>query len=109
MCDAKAHSSSSGFVSGPATSGVFQKESGAQNAGLTAENEDDDDDDDDSAWGEDEWPVGHPLPLPEWGCERPEVRFDSLAQYHKFITSATEHLKASLTSQPYDSIFNFIW
>ncbi|KAK4292080.1 hypothetical protein Pmani_035128 [Petrolisthes manimaculis] len=69
----------------------------------------DENDDSDSDWGEEEWPVGRPLPLPEWGCERPEVRFVSLAHYHKFISSATEHLKADLASQPYDAVSNFIW
>lgn len=108
MCDVKARSSSSGFWSGLATSDVSQKERAALNAGLVTE-DGDDVDDDDSDWGEDEWPVGHPLPLPEWGCERPEVRFVSLAHYHNFIRSATEHLKANLTSQPYDALSNFIW
>lgn len=83
-------------------SNTSQKEITVQNACLAKE-------DDGRNMGKDNWPLGRPLPLPQWSGERPELRFASLADYDKFIWSATEHLQDTLTSQPYDSISNFIW
>lgn len=96
-------SSSSGYFSGVGTSEVSIKERAALNASLC-----DDDSDDDSCWGEDEWPLARPLPLPEWGCERPEVNFSCLQEYQRFLARVTYHLHRALSSLPYDTISNFI-
>lgn len=70
--------------------------------------EDDDESDDDSAWGEDEWPLERPLPLPEWGCGRPSLVFPSVQDYRRFLSRVTTRLRRALALQPYDSISNFV-
>lgn len=69
---------------------------------------DSDSEDDDSDWGEDEWPLERPLPLPEWGCERPDLKFSSLKHYHGFIAKATRALHLALDTHSYDSLSNFL-
>ena len=70
--------------------------------------DDDDDSDDDSAWGEDEWPLERPLPLPEWGCGRPSLVFKSVLDYRRFLSRVTTRLRLALAIQPYDSVSNFV-
>lgn len=64
--------------------------------------------DDDSDWGEDEWPVERALPLPKWGCERPELNLLTLDQYEDFLIHVTQHLQYILSSHCYDTVSNFI-
>lgn len=99
-------SSSSGYHSGLGTSEVSFKERDALNASLAADESSDEDDDSD--WGEDEWPVERPLPLPEWGCERPELTFASLQHYQRFQVRVTHHLHQALAAHCYDTFSNFI-
>lgn len=76
---------------------------------LDCDNESDDDDsDDDSAWGEDEWPLERPLPLPEWGCGRPSLAFPSVQDYRRFLSRVSTRLRRALALQPYDSVSNFV-
>ncbi|KAG7170108.1 hypothetical protein Hamer_G012343 [Homarus americanus] len=96
--------SSSGYHSGVGTSEVSVKERAALNASLTTDYASDDDSD----WGEDEWPVERPLPLPEWGCGRPEVNFSTLHHYQRFLARLTHHLHHALADLPYDTLSNFI-
>lgn len=97
-------SASSGYHSGVSTSEISLGERAALNASLAA----DEDSDDDSVWNEDEWPVDRPLPLPEWGCGRPEVTFNCQQQYKIFLVRVGYHLRRALASLPYDTISNFI-
>ncbi|KAK8385269.1 hypothetical protein O3P69_012237 [Scylla paramamosain] len=69
---------------------------------------DDDESDDDSAWGEDEWPLERPLPLPEWGCGRPSLVFSTMQDYRRFLTRVSTRLHRALALQPYDSVSNFV-
>ena len=69
---------------------------------------DNDEDDVDSDWGEEDWPLDRPLPLPEWGCERPELKFHSIDDYHKFLSLASKLLQENIQSFTYDTISNFI-
>lgn len=64
--------------------------------------------DDDSEWDEEEWPSGHALPLPLWGCERPELCFYSLEDYQKFLECIKEHLGDCISKLPYDTISTFV-
>lgn len=72
------------------------------------EDDDSDDSDDDSAWGEDEWPLERPLPLPEWGCGRPSLVFPTMQDYRRFISRVSTRLRRALALQPYDSVSNFV-
>lgn len=100
-------SSSSGYHSGFGTSEVSHGEHAAFDASLTSL-EASDDEDDESDWGEDEWPVDRALPLPEWGCERPELNFGSLVLYQRFLCHVKGHLEYALATQCYDTFSNFI-
>lgn len=100
-------SSSSGYQSGIGTSEISHGDQVAFDVSLTSE-ETSDEDDDDSDWGEDEWPMDRALPLPEWGCERPELNFGSLPQYQRFLGHVQEHLHQALMTQCYDTMSNFI-
>lgn len=77
-------------------------------AGPHLDVSDSEDDDDDSDWGEDEWPLERPLPLPEWGCERPDLKFSSLQHYYGFVARATRVLHVALDNHCYDSFSNFL-
>ena len=72
------------------------------------ENDDESDSDDDSAWGEDEWPLERPLPLPEWGCGRPSLVFSTIQDYRRFLSRVSTRLRRALALQPYDSVSNFV-
>lgn len=76
-------------------------------SGATSDWWESDDSDDDSDWGEDEWPLDHPIPLPKWGCDRPELKFDDEGQYQEFLNKATSYLQQCLASLPYDTLSNF--
>ncbi|XP_068219618.1 uncharacterized protein, partial [Palaemon carinicauda] len=99
-------SSSSGYHSGIGTSEVSHGDHPAFDTSLTSGETSDDDDDSD--WGEDEWPIDRALPLPEWGCERPELNFGSLQSYCQFLGHVRGHLERALSTQCYDTISNFI-
>ncbi|KAK7076792.1 hypothetical protein SK128_000332 [Halocaridina rubra] len=99
-------SSSSGYHSGIGTSEVSHGELVAYDVSLTCEEISDENDDSD--WDEEEWPVDRPLPLPEWGCERPELNFGNLSQYESFIIHIQEHLHKALATQCYDTVSNFV-
>lgn len=75
---------------------------------MTADEIGDDDNDDDSDWGEDEWPLDRALPLPEWGCERPELNFENLDNYERFLGKVSLHLRHVLSAHSYDTVSNFI-
>lgn len=77
-------------------------------SGATSDWWESDDSDDDSDWGEDEWPLDHPIPLPKWGCDRPELKFDDEGQYQEFLNKATSYLQQCLASLPYDTLSNFL-
>lgn len=99
-------SSSSGYHSGIGTSEVSHGDHPAFDNSLTSDETTDEDDD--SAWGEDEWPIDRALPLPEWGCERPELNFESLHLYYQFLGHVGSHLERALATQCYDTMSNFI-
>lgn len=98
---------SSGYHSGAGSSEASVGEPTALEASLVID-ETTLDGDDDSDWGEDEWPVERALPLPKWGCERPELNLVSLDQYEGFLTHVTQHLQYILASHCYDTVSNFI-
>ncbi|XP_063606873.1 uncharacterized protein LOC134781595 [Penaeus indicus] len=101
-------SSSSGYQSGVGTSEVSTGDPPASDDSLTADEIGDDDNDDDSDWGEDEWPLDRALPLPEWGCERPELNFENLENYERFLGQVSLHLRHVLSAHSYDTVSNFI-
>lgn len=98
---------SSGYHSGAGSSEASVGEPTALEASLVID-ETTGGGDDDSDWGEDEWPVERALPLPKWGCERPELNLVSLDQYEGFLTHVTQHLQYILASHCYDTVSNFI-
>lgn len=61
----------------------------------------------DSDWDEDEWPSNHPLPIPIYGCERPELVFENVARYEDFHLNVREILQEAIQSVPYDSVSTF--
>lgn len=63
---------------------------------------------DESEWDEDEWPSTHPLPLPLWGCERPELVFATVVEYMHFLAPVTQHLQDCISSLPYDTLSTFV-
>jgi len=63
--------------------------------------------DEESEWGEDEWPSDHPLPLPLYGCERPELSFSTLEEYEALRVLVTDTLEEATRALPYDSVSNF--
>lgn len=101
-------SSSSGYQSGVGTSEVSAGDPPASDDSLNADEIGDDDNDDDSDWGEDEWPLDRALPLPEWGCERPELNFENLEDYERFLGQVSLHLRHVLSAHCYDTVSNFI-
>lgn len=63
---------------------------------------------DESDWDENEWPSSNPLPLPLWGCERPELVFETVAEYEKFQVILTEYLQECIATLPYDTLSTFM-
>jgi len=102
----RSEASSSGYVSGH--SALKNKLSICDSR---VQDEDDDDSStasEDSAWDEDEWPSRLPLPLPLWGCERPELKFSSISKYLEFVEIVTRHLKDNIVAHPYDTVSAFV-
>ncbi|XP_071521419.1 uncharacterized protein [Panulirus ornatus] len=97
---------SSGYHSSVATSEVSVGEPGVLDASLTST--DTSDDEDDSAWGEDEWPANRALPLPKWGCQRPELHLATLEEHQTFLGRVRQHLRHILASHSYDTVSNFV-
>ncbi|KAK3874757.1 hypothetical protein Pcinc_020321 [Petrolisthes cinctipes] len=59
-------------------------------------------------WCEGEWPTDRALPLPRWGCARPDLTFSSLQDFTTFLNCLTPHLHDTLTKHCYDTLSNFI-
>ncbi|XP_037773102.1 uncharacterized protein LOC119568656 [Penaeus monodon] len=55
------------------------------------------DDDDDSDWGEDEWPLEPPLPLPEWGASAPTSSSPASNTNYGFVARVTRVLHSPST------------
>lgn len=64
--------------------------------------------DSDSDWEEEEWPLTRPLPLPEWGCERPKLKFDTLKGFQEFLAEVQTHVEDNISNFNYDTFSNFI-
>jgi len=63
--------------------------------------------DTESEWGEDEWPLEHPLPLPLYGCARPGLSFPTVRHYEVFTDLLADILRDALKALPYDSVSSF--
>lgn len=48
------------------------------------------------------------MPLPEWGCERPEYHFSSEEHYQRFYNLVSHHLEQNITEHCYDTLSNFL-
>ncbi|XP_047736626.1 uncharacterized protein LOC108665911 [Hyalella azteca] len=69
---------------------------------------DDDSSSDDSDWDEDEWPAHHPLVLPLYGCERPELEFSCERDLRTFLVPVRQQLQDCLQALPYDTVSTFL-
>lgn len=49
-----------------------------------------------------------PLPLPEWGCGRPALQFQTALAFEEFLGGVEDRLRLALADQPYDSVSNFL-
>lgn len=63
---------------------------------------------DSSEWDEEEWPTEQPLPVPLYGCQRPELCFSSIPDYEEFLELVSQHLQECLALLPYDTISSFV-
>lgn len=55
-----------------------------------------------------EWPEGHPLPLPRWGCSKQSLFLTSVEEYEElaqFIQQSVQHV---LLTHNYNTFGNFI-
>ena len=97
---------SSGYLSG---SVAFKNKLSVQDSfDQTEEDGSSSSSDDDSDWDEDEWPAQMPLPVPLFGCERPELQFDSTDDYLQFANLVQNHVEENVSSLPYDTLSSFV-
>lgn len=74
----------------------------------------DDDDDDDGGTLEDtqveaEWPVGHPLPLPQWSYKAKAVlEVETIWEYEEIASSIEFCVQKLLEEHNYNSVGNFL-